>query len=160
MSEYIWKEDKNLHETLRMSPFLQSWKPISNYKAPQPIRELMKTAKTYNVTLGCAMPSKQARNQMPIWNHIEADPQIWRLRYSGEAKCLQNNHKAQIVSETAKLAKARLNPLHVPNPNCMCEDCQRAGDEENCEFPHLCYLKAEELLSKIPEKWTPDHKIP
>jgi ribonuclease HI len=91
---------------------------------------------------------------MPIWLHIKLDSRT--IKHQSRTKtgnCLWKNHLIKTVGKLADLAATLRKEDHAPDPNCLCEICTNAGDTLQCENPHDCYKKAEELLRLLPTKW-------
>jgi ribonuclease HI len=157
MAKLTPQRESRINITLKNNVFLQNWKTLNSKKSPKMIRKLIQTAKKYNVHLeGHSFETNISRN-MPIWLHIKLDSRM--IKYQSRTttgKCLWKNHQIKLVGELADLAATLQQEEHVPDPNCQCETCTNAGDILQCENPHECYKKAEELLHLLPTKWNPN----
>jgi hypothetical protein len=156
MAKLTPQKESKTDIALKDNVFLQSWKTLSNGKTPKTIRRLIQIAKKYNVRLeGHSFATNISRN-MPIWLHIKLDSRTIKYQSRTKAgKCLWKNHKIKKVGELVDLAATLQKEDHAPDPNCLCEACTNAGDTLQCENPHECYKKAEELLGLLPTKWNP-----
>ncbi len=149
------KSESSSNKEIRQSVFLQSWKTLTGTKSPKTIKKLFQTAKKFNVQPEGLAFNPSITTEMPIWHHVKADPKIKGLAKNDTSKCLMNNHKALKVGDIEVLVSSLENEGHTADPNCLCENCIRAGDISGCENPHGCYKQAEKLLNLLPSKWNP-----
>ncbi|THU93739.1 hypothetical protein K435DRAFT_669691, partial [Dendrothele bispora CBS 962.96] len=80
-------------------------------------------------------------------------------------KCLRSKHKLQTVGEAEGLAAPLIEmngkqSSHRPNNQCNCRDCTEIREVTNCEHPHFCMVRSQELLDTLPPKWDPHVEQP
>ncbi|KAI6139649.1 hypothetical protein BKA82DRAFT_3988157, partial [Pisolithus tinctorius] len=76
---------------------LQNWHESARKDAQIPIqlKEIINTARKYNIGLDGRQLSLETLNQLPIWNHLAAtNNYLWNKKSS---KCLRNNHNVKTV---------------------------------------------------------------
>lgn len=58
----------------RIMPVLQTWTPESGGSTlPDDLKQMLKLARDYNVSVMAKNPSKEARENLPIWYHVHSD---------------------------------------------------------------------------------------
>ncbi|KAF5367236.1 hypothetical protein D9615_010673 [Tricholomella constricta] len=151
------RSEANIDKRVRINAFLQSWKTSTTEKsgACPDLRRLLKTAKTYGLkTEGIAFTNCIVRLR-PIWYHNDADQKIRRLNHGPISECLKGKHKIRTVGDAENLADILLRQDYRTNNQCICQGCDISRVSQNCTHPHDCAMKAEALLSTLPEKWHP-----
>ncbi|KAI6027701.1 hypothetical protein BKA83DRAFT_4048500, partial [Pisolithus microcarpus] len=111
---------------------LQNWHKTAkkDTKIPIQLKEMIATARKYNIRLDTRQLSTQTLNKLPIWNHIAAENNyIWNKK---SAKCLRNNHGIKTVGHLQHISNA-----------------------PQCNNPQTCQNMAENLISKLPQKFNP-----
>ena len=104
----------------RMNLFLQMWdaptKGLQGSRLPTYIREMLTTAKKFNVHFTAVKISQDLKEKMPAWHHLGLTPRQYRKRKS---KCILNNHTVSMIIDMIKLAERTKHPetqprRHVP----------------------------------------------
>ncbi len=146
---------------LRINPFLQKWKPKVN-GLPEELSSMMNVAKKYGVRLEGLAFSKAILRAMPMWDHMYADRvSLGRLTMPSKLlTCIQQAHGARTVADFVCLAQTIDRSTHQPRAACNCEDCGRMRTEDGCRNPHLCSMRAKEILRTLPDKWNPSKVQP
>ncbi len=146
---------------LRSNPFLQKWKP-KMAGLPAELKSMVKVAKKYGVRLEGLAFARSILNKMPMWNHACADRiKLGRLSVPSRLlTCLQSNHKARTVEDFVTLARTLEYEGHRPRATCQCEACARLKATEECSNPHLCCVRAKDILGTLPGKWDPRRRQP
>ncbi|KAH6874106.1 hypothetical protein BKA70DRAFT_1129390, partial [Coprinopsis sp. MPI-PUGE-AT-0042] len=83
-----------------LNMFLQSWEATTRTdrsKAPWVIRQMVKSAKDYNVTFLPQNPSDLLRRSMPIWHHLGLAGDGNSRRNSSHSNCLRTTHEILTV---------------------------------------------------------------
>ncbi len=153
---YVTKDCRPQKENLRINPFLQQWQPRVR-GLPEELSSMMRVAKKYGVRLEGLAFSREIMNEMPMWSHAYADrKKMGRLTVPSKLlTCLQEKHKARTVGDFCQLAATISNMGHRPRAGCTCASCSRLREATGCENPHLCSMRAKEMISTIPDKWNP-----
>ena len=82
----------------RIMPILQTWTPKSRGSTlPDDLKQMLKLARDYNVSVTAKNPSKEARKNLPIWYHVHSDQSARKLYKSRMAKCLRKKHNIKLV---------------------------------------------------------------
>ena len=152
------KNQSKISQEFKINIFLQSWQTCIS-KLPEDLKYMLKTANKYKVQLEGRALSRDIIRQMPIWHHSESQD-IRKMYYSYESECLRKNHYIKTVYETETLAKNLQTANHKPRCNCSCISCRGCRLNVKCSNPHKCFLKAQALLNKLPEKWNPMNERP
>ncbi|KAF9791076.1 hypothetical protein BJ322DRAFT_999121, partial [Thelephora terrestris] len=107
----------------RVTPFIQSWTTrVRGSTLPEDLKNMLQTAREFNVQLAATNPSKKVKGDLPIWYHAKSDPSAKKLYKTKHAKCLRKKHRVRLVKEaTAILAEVGDN--HIPATNCTCNTC-------------------------------------
>ncbi|KAK1217608.1 hypothetical protein PQX77_019729 [Marasmius sp. AFHP31] len=116
---------------------------------------MIKTAKKYDLRLDGLAVDREAQQQMPIWDHVEAHERITRMYTSKAAKCLLKKHKVRTVGEALNTALTLELKDHIQHDECECAACIQMSEEYECEHPNACAEKARDLLNTLPPKWDP-----
>ncbi|THU98758.1 hypothetical protein K435DRAFT_617370, partial [Dendrothele bispora CBS 962.96] len=152
---------------IRTNCYLQSWTTSTSPCSSQPtdLLKMIKTGQKYGVRIEGLAFDRNILRDMPIWHHIFADPRIRRLTNSSASNCLRLKHNLQTVGEAEDLAAPliRVNGIqlqHRFNGQCECRDCIEIQELTECEHPHHCMLRAQELLDTLPPKWDPRAEQP
>ena len=143
----------------RVNFFLQSWN-VNPTKLPSHLRRILKTAKTYNLTLDATAFHPNHLSSAPIWFHIGATHALNRLNNHHDAKCLRRHHNITSVGDVASLAGLVLNEEHRHSNYCRCPTCMHVRTTYDCMQPTKCIAFANELLNCLPTKWLPSENIP
>ncbi|THU77988.1 hypothetical protein K435DRAFT_597321, partial [Dendrothele bispora CBS 962.96] len=162
--------ERNIPVEIRINTYLQSWKTAMTIRSNQPpdLLRMIKVGQKYGLRIEGISFERNILREMPIWYHTQAAPKIRRLTNSRASKCLQNKHILTKVGEAEDLAavlpvaiiEGRLVNEHTNNDHCECRDCIELRQSINCEHPHTCMLRAQELLDTLPEKWDPRAEQP
>ena len=118
---------------------------------------MLKLAREYNVRVSALNPSKEAREDLPIWYHIQSDPSARRLYKTKTAKCLRKRHKVILVRDALKVL-VTLGGDHEYQNNCLCDPCKMIRTQSGCPHPHDCITLAATLVSKILPRWSPQSR--
>ncbi|KAI6101121.1 hypothetical protein F5141DRAFT_1008879, partial [Pisolithus sp. B1] len=111
---------------------LQTWHESAKRetKIPIQLKEMLQTARKYNLGLDSRQLSIQTLEKSPTWNHIAAENNyLWNKKSS---KCLRNNHGVRTINHL----------LTIPTA-------------PQCNNPQTCQKMAENLLNKLPAKFNP-----
>ncbi|THU86570.1 hypothetical protein K435DRAFT_613258, partial [Dendrothele bispora CBS 962.96] len=159
--------ENNVPKDIRANCYLQSWTTSTSPRSSQPtdLLKMIKTGQKYGVRIQGLAFDRDILRDMPIWHHIFADPKIRRLTNSSASNCLRFKHNLQTVGEAEDLAAPliRVNEAqlqHRSNNQCECRDCIEIQEITDCEHPHHCMLRAQELLDTLPPKWDPRAEQP
>ena len=155
---YTPQSESKIPHNLKMNIFLQSWQTC-NTKLPDDLKYMLKVANKYKVQLEGRAFSRDIIRQMPIWYHSESRD-IRKMYHSRESECLRENHHVRIVHDVELLARNLQTHNHKPRSNCGCSKCRHIRLNTQCPNPHKCFLKAQTLLGKLPEKWNPINELP
>ncbi|THU92022.1 hypothetical protein K435DRAFT_672931, partial [Dendrothele bispora CBS 962.96] len=154
--------ENNIPKDLRKNCYLQTWTTSTNSRSSQPtdLLRMIKTGHKYGLRIEGLAFERAILRDMPIWYHIFAEPRIRRLTGSNTSKCLRSKHNLQTVGEAEDLAAPLImingrQSRHRPNNQCNCRDCTEIRVTTNCDHPHLCMVRAQELLDTLPPKWDP-----
>ncbi|OJT08964.1 Transposon TX1 uncharacterized 149 kDa protein [Trametes pubescens] len=155
---------KDVHlkeEQLRISTFLQHWKPAARKLMPD-LKAMIQVAKKYGVQQEAIAFSRSALRAMPMWDHNQTERRaMGRLSAkSATTTCLKRNHELRTVGDFEKLAKALKNATHKPTMRCVCTDCEAQVTTSRCANPHRCYVRAKQILDLLPPKWDPRREQP
>ena len=82
------------------------------------------------------------------------------MYHSRESECLRENHHVRIVHDVELLARNLQTHNHKPRSNCGYSKCRHIRLNTQCLNPYKCFLKAQTLLGKLPEKWNPINELP
>ena len=145
-------------QKLKINIFLQSWQTCTT-KLPDDLRYMLKVANKYKVQLEGRAFSRNIIRQMPIWYHSESQD-IRKMVHSHESECLRESHDVKTVYDVEKLARNLQTQGHKPRSNCGCSTCRETRLNTQCSNPHKCFLKAQSLLGKLPDKWNPMNELP
>jgi len=139
----------------RIMPILQTWLPKARgSNLPDDLRQMLKLAKEYNIMVTAMNPSKEARENLPLWYHIHSDRSARKLYKTKTAKCLRKKHSTKLVRD-ALVTLEKVSDLHEARNNCTCETCTTMRRELKCTHPHDCITLTAALISKISPKWDP-----
>ncbi|KAG1822462.1 uncharacterized protein BJ212DRAFT_1263699 [Suillus subaureus] len=148
----------NNNNTKSTNPFLLSWDPPTRgprvNTLPNEIKNLLKTAKQFNVSFTPIKISKDIKKQLPTWCHIGAPLKTY---HKTKDKCLQEKHKSITVKNLIKTSKRLTNmrnnsQCHLPHKDCTCPPCKK-DRQVGCPNPHKCAANAREILSKLTPKY-------
>ncbi|THU95796.1 hypothetical protein K435DRAFT_665580, partial [Dendrothele bispora CBS 962.96] len=151
---------ENTDPSLRTNTFLQSWNTYRNNKQIPELKELLDTAKKYNLRIEGIAFSREIVRKMPIWNHKEADQKIRLMNHNLASKCLQTKHMVRTVGDTEEIAKTLLEEGHRAQNDCDCQKCVHLKQSVHCAHPHGCMTQATKLLDTLPQKWDPRSELP
>ena len=139
----------------RLMPFLQTWETKTRGSTlPEDLRQMLKLAKEYNVQISARNPSKEARENLPIWYHIRSDKSARKLYKTKAAKCLRKKHNVKLVKDALQTME-EIDEHHIPGNNCSCTTCSTHRRSTKCPHPHECITLAATLINKILPKWNP-----
>ena len=143
----------------RVMPILQTWETRTRGSTlPEDLKQMLKLAKEYNVQISALSPSRVAREDLPIWYHIQSDPSARKLYKTKTAKCLRKHHKVKLVRDALKVL-VTLGGDHKYRNGCRCDPCKEIRAENGCFYPHDCITLAATLVSKILPKWSPQCRM-
>ncbi|KAH9480754.1 hypothetical protein JR316_0007354 [Psilocybe cubensis] len=136
--------------------FLQNWtaKLQSNPNIPDSLRDMLATARKYNVGVHDVNPGKQMREQMPIWHHIGFDPNKRSYRTHKWVRCQQQNHHISLTGQMAAFAHRNNGRGHLRRRNCKCALCKE-DRAAGCNNPALCREAAAKVLDILLPNWDP-----
>jgi ribonuclease HI len=148
----------NVDEAMRFNTYLQSWAPYQSAKdlGSKDLADMMKTGLKYGITMDAMAVSRKLQDDMPIWYHrfsggdrslFNAKPHI--------VSCLKDKHRIRWVRDTRILARKIAAPNHRNALDCSCATCQMSREITGCQHPNECYIKAQELLNSLENKWDP-----
>ncbi|KAF5313488.1 hypothetical protein D9611_008631 [Ephemerocybe angulata] len=145
--------------------FTQTWKAAKQTNrsvAPQPIREMIKTASKYGARLWTNHPSESLKRAMPIWFHVASKRSQAASNASNHwTRCQRDVHKIETMGqmfdysneeETHTLTTDENDPEYPDD--CICERCN-ADRAKGCLHPSKCREKASEFLRTINKTWIP-----
>ncbi len=161
LANHVTKDRRPRQAELRINPFLQRWKPKAR-GLPSELQSMMNVAKKYNVRLEGLAFARNILHAMPMWDHAHAD-RIKLGRLSVPSKlitCLQENHKVVSVEDFTKLASILKDRGHQARATCKCVSCVCLKERVGCANPHLCGVRAREMLKTLPGKWDPQTRKP
>ena len=139
----------------RIMPILQTWETKSRGSTlPEDLKQMLKLAKEYNVRVSARNPSKQAREDLPIWYHVHSDQSARKLYKTKTAKCLRKKHNTKLVRDALQTLE-RLSETHEETNSCTCTTCTTMRRELKCTHPNDCINLAASLLNKILPNWDP-----
>ena len=143
----------------RVMPVLQTWAPKSRGSIlPDDLKQMLKLARDYNVSVTAKNPSKEARENLPIWYHVHSSQSARKLYKTKTAKCLRKKHNIKIVRD-AMLLLGKVSESHETKRNCTCETCNALRREQvKCPHPHECIELTATLINKINPEWDPRNK--
>lgn len=146
---------------LRISTFLQHWKPKAN-KLPPDLLAMIKVGKKHGVRQEAIAFNRSALREMPMWDHNQTERKgMGRLSAkSATTTCLKRNHGLRTVGDFEGLARALENTAHRPTMRCTCTDCEAQITSSKCANPHRCYIRAKQILDLPPPKWDPRKEQP
>ncbi|KAL1941465.1 hypothetical protein VTO73DRAFT_7282 [Trametes versicolor] len=154
----IASDSKNTDLGARVNTFLQTWNISTRAKAgiPRCLKAMIKAAKKYGIRCETTNPSKDLREQLPVWSHIGR--KAGRCNENSPAcRCLRNNHQIRTVGQCAAAAQRLIDSssAHVPRPTCACEDCELDRARYLCLNPHRCATAAKRIVGRLENKWDP-----
>ena len=152
------QSENRIPKEIKINIFLQSWQTCLT-KLPEDLKCMLKVATKYKVQLESRVLARDIIRQMPIWYHSES-PDIRKMFHSQESECLRVNHHIITVHDAEKIVRYLQHPNHKPRSNCGCNKCRETRLNSQCPNPHKCFLKAQALLGKLPEKWNPMNEFP
>ncbi|KAH6905948.1 ribonuclease H-like domain-containing protein [Coprinopsis sp. MPI-PUGE-AT-0042] len=145
-----------------LNMFLQTWDATTRAnrsRAPWIIRQILKSAKEYNVTFALKDLSDPLKREMPIWHHLGFGGADSFRQNSTHAACLRSTH--EILSPQEACKKRRKRKPYVPKKRpptpkkrCACEDCT-VQRETGCNDPEGCRVTATKIMGKLPAQWKP-----
>jgi len=120
---------------------LTSWRPPTWGRTartlPQCVLDLLKTARTFNLSFAPLKLPRHLKLELPAWYHLGAPP---RTYHKSKDKCLQQTHKAHKIKNLIKMSdrlRHRDRTHHHPQRNCACQPCH-IDREGLCEPPQVC----------------------
>ena len=139
----------------RLMPIIQSWETRTRGSTlPEDLKEMLKVAKEFKVRLEATNPSKQVKENLPLWYHAKSDPTARKLYKTKEAKCLRRKHHIKLVKDaTDHLASVSDN--HILAANCTCDTCKTHRSVNKCLNPNRCISLLAQLIKKITPRWNP-----
>ncbi len=123
---------------------------------------MMNAAHKYGLRLEALVFSKTIQKAMPLWDHLHAD-RIRLGRLSVPSKlltCLQSQHRARTVGDFLPLSAVLDDAAHRPRTNCKCQGCSALKRDVECANPHLCAMRARDMLNTLSNKWDPRRTQP
>ncbi len=158
---HVPKDCRPRNVSLRLNPFLQRWKPKAR-GLPAELEAMMKVAKKHGVRLEGLAFSREMISSMPMWDHAQAD-RVRLNRLSVPSKlltCLWDRHLARYVKDFVQLTSLLDRPDHRASVTCKCNGCTHQRSHVGCENPHLCAVRAREMINTLPGKWDPRRRLP
>ena len=141
---------RGIDKGIKINPFLQSW-DTQIYKLPNDLQALFKTGRKYGIRLEGRIFSQDIIHEMPIWYHIESSG----VRRLNTGKCLRKVHGIKTVGDAKALATNLKFRGHRNRRNCRCTQCRTILSSTECNNPHKCYTRAQQLIDALPTKWNP-----
>ncbi len=123
---------------------------------------MMKVSRKYGVRLEGLAFSRAILKDMPLWDHAHADKiRLGRLTVPSRLlTCLQENHRARSVGDFLTLGATLEDAAHKPRATCKCVNCTCLKLSTRCKNPHLCAIRARDMLNTLPAKWDPRRRHP
>lgn len=151
-------ESRSADRMARTNVFLQSWRVSTRKKAglPTDLRRMVKVAEKYGVRCEVRKPTKNLRNEFPIWYHVGIAAGRCTAN-SKSSKCLREHHKVLTVAQ-CHVAAQRLTTAgtaHRPTRSCDCPPCIFDREEQGCDNPHRCAEAARRAVERLYPKWRP-----
>ncbi len=161
LANFVTKDCRPRLSKLRVNTFLQKWKPRAR-GLPAELQGLMSVAQKYGLRLEGLAFSRSMINTMPMWDHAFADRRrLGRLTVPSRLlSCLQTNHEAMSVGDFGEIAATLDDAAHLPRASCRCESCAYMKTAKDCINPHLCGVRAKDILDTLPGKWDPRKRKP
>ncbi|KAJ7831750.1 hypothetical protein B0H13DRAFT_1654551 [Mycena leptocephala] len=139
-------------ESIRISPYYQTWKPLQN-KLPQPLKKMLKTAMKFNLKFDALALKTEVKNELPVFLHLGGKEALNRHNNSVGALCLRANHESKLTGDLLKMIQ-RDYSRHNRRRNCACPPC-KADRQAGCRAPFKCLEEAITILDCVYEKWDP-----
>ncbi len=160
-ASHVPKDCRLRQPSLRVNPFLQKWKPKVR-GLPEELAGMMNAAKRFGLRLEGLAFSRAILKDMTMWDHVYADRiKLGRLSVPSKLlNCLIETHRARTVGEFAELSTALSHANHCPRATCQCEGCAHLRTMTGCNNPHLCSMRAKEMIATLPDKWNPTLRQP
>jgi len=144
-------------EKARDNPFMQTWTALlRGHRAKvlnNNIRQMLKTARRYNVNLAAIKMTPHLLAQLPVWYHLAAKQKFLN---NARVKCLMGKHDVAKVADLVRTSACLCHPTqfqtHQKNKNCTCQECT-ADRTLGCTNPHKCAMEALTRLSLIHPKY-------
>jgi hypothetical protein len=145
-------------EAMRINTYLQSWAPYQSAHdlGSKDLADMMKVGRKYGVRMDAMAVSRKLQDDMPIWYHRFSGGD--RRFFNAEnhvVKCLKEKHRIRWVRDTRMLARKLGTPRHTNRIDCSCASCRVSREITKCRHPNECYVKAQELLNSLENKWDP-----
>ncbi|KAI9061457.1 hypothetical protein FKP32DRAFT_1541828, partial [Trametes sanguinea] len=145
---------------LRLSPFMQHWKPKMQ-GLQEDLKAMLKVAAKYGLRMEGLAIERSILRALPMWDAVKADPKELR-RLAGKSRvvrCLAVNHEAKTVGDFERIASVLEDVGHGKKSACVCKGCERMIAEERCASPGACAARAKAFLDLLPARWDPrgDH---
>ncbi|KAF5341067.1 hypothetical protein D9611_005971 [Ephemerocybe angulata] len=148
--------------------YLQSWnaaKKTNKSVAPQPIREMMKTAEKYGARMWTNHPSESLKRAMPAWFHIASKRSAAGSNATNcWTRCQKERHKIETMGDLSNYAlEAQSHELATggderdPPVSCTCERCE-LDRSLGCIDPIKCREHALLFLGTINKTWIPNNE--
>lgn len=109
---------------------IPSWR---NAPSPHDIRNMILTAKKYQLEFTALSISREVQLQMPAWNHIALVGQEFdKIRRKEAVKCLRKNHQTRTVADILTISQRKTTLIRQPHvvnssgigrKNCGCPLC-------------------------------------
>ncbi|KAH9834578.1 uncharacterized protein C8Q71DRAFT_687641, partial [Rhodofomes roseus] len=160
-SKNVSKDAGAIKKNAQINTFLQAWNPSTGRGSCLPgyLRQMLKTAKRYNVSFEAVKLDEQMKKALPIWYHLGATKLLRRLNNTTTSNCLRDVHGVTYVAELFKLIQrpCYIKAVETSNdfvPHCDCNDCEK-DMEQGCRHPLRCCKAASALLRQVNRKWNP-----
>ena len=115
---------------------LQSWheSESKDAKISRGIRDMLKTARKYNIEMDAPKLSKETKRELPIWHNIGVENNYaWNKK---AAKCLRNNHDIKTIGD--------LDDYDIGEGyDCQTEACRKMGKTLIKNLPDIANPKLE-----------------
>ena len=140
----------------QINTFLQTWSPALGPKSalPKYLQRMFTTAKKHNVSFAAVKLSNQLKQELPMWYHLGALPELRRLNNSPSSDCLRNSHGILRVHELMAFCAHPEEDTLPTNTPCECDKCRQDIDR-GCRDPARCRRAGRRLLALIRPKWNP-----
>jgi exonuclease III len=150
------RHGRQIDREAAINPFLQSWRPRTNYASPLPdeLKSMVKIADKYGAKLDSIEMGEEVRNEIPIWLHIGESQYMRQVTNRPAARCLRSIHGVRTVGQAKRMAAQ--DEMHTDRQTHRCDECD-IWRTEGCRNPLLCEDLSTKILDSLPERWHPMH---
>lgn len=168
LHDHVMARDRSVPPEARVNPVIQSWsvstanprKHHGQPLLPDDLKQMIKTAKKYNVSVNAVKISECLKLSLPLWYHIGADGGRRRLNNSRPSKCLRMNHGISSVGDAIRVLGREANHTHAPFPGCPCAACTEDREVRGCRDPSRCCEEVHNVLDCLVQKFDPRDNPP